>query len=254
MLYRIHENLFAVEDTPLAYLELPEHKVLLLADVHLGFEEYMATKGVFLPRLQLKKVIEIIERGLSVANADTLIIVGDVKHLFDKLGRRESKDLGEFLMYVKKKFNRVVLVRGNHDNFVYSLSMRYSVEFYESFQLGSILFIHGHKDFQLHDYSLIVIGHEHPSIVLKDPVTETTSKFPCFLKVPLQNSSTLVILPAAGAYQSGTAVSTSTESFLSPVVKKYGILRSAIPYVIVEADGVYELPTLAAIEELFTML
>jgi len=254
MLYKIHENLSAIEDLPLAYLSLPELKAMLLADVHLGFEEYMATKGLFLPRLQLEKVIEIIERGLSYVNVDALVIVGDVKHLFDKLGRKESKDLREFLTYVKKKFSRVILVRGNHDNFVYSLSQRYGIEFYESLQIGSALFIHGHKDFQLDNYSTIIIGHEHPSIVLKDPVTETTSKFPCFLKVPLQNSSTLVILPAAGAYQSGTAVSTSTESFLSPVVKKYGILRSAIPYVIVEADGVYELPTLAAIEELFTML
>ncbi|MCC6045779.1 MAG: metallophosphoesterase [Ignisphaera sp.] len=254
MLYKIHENLFAVEDLPLAYLALSDNKALLLADIHLGFEEYMATKGVFLPRLQLKKVIEVIERGLSTINADTLIIVGDVKHLFDKLGRRESKDLGEFLTYVKKKFNRVVLVRGNHDNFVYSLSMRYGVEFYENFQLSSILFIHGHKDFQLNGFSLVIMGHEHPSIVLKDPVTEVVAKFPCFLKVPLQNTSTLVILPAAGAYQSGTAVSTSVESFLSPIVKKYGVLREAIPYAIVESEGVYELPTLAAIEGLLAAL
>jgi len=254
MLYKIYENLFAVEDLPLAYLSLPELKALLLADVHLGFEEYMATRGVYLPRLQLKRVIEIVERGLSLANADTLIIVGDVKHLFDKLGRKESRDLSDFLTYVKKRFSRVVLVRGNHDNFVYSLSMRYGIEFYESFQAGSTLFIHGHKDFQLDGYNLIIIGHEHPSIVLKDPITETVTKFPCFLKVPLQNSSTLVILPAAGAYQSGTAVSTSTQSFLSPIVKRLGILGEAMPYAIVETEGVYELPTLTTIERLLSAL
>jgi hypothetical protein len=249
---------YAVDDLPVAYLDHPKLRAVLIADIHLGFEEYMATKGVFLPRYQLKRATEIVDHVASSVNVDTLVIVGDIKHLFDKLGRRESKDLAEFVTYIKKRFSRVVLVRGNHDNFVYSFSQRYGVEFYESLAVDDVLIVHGHKEADLSGYKLVIMGHEHPSIAIKDPVTEVVSKLPCFLKIPLrvnqELATTAVVLPAAGAYQAGTAVSTSPESFLSPIIRKYAVLEEAIPYAIVEKESVYELPPLKDIERLLAML
>lgn len=254
MLYEIYNSVYGVDDLPIAYLSVNGLKALLIADIHLGFEEYMATKGVYVPRMQLRKAVEIIEKALNTVDVDTLIIVGDVKHLFDKLGRRESKDLHEFLLYAKKKFSKVILVRGNHDNFIYSLSQRYGVEFLEVLELNGILFVHGHKRIELGgNNNLVIMGHEHPSIALKDPVTEAVTKLPCFLKIPLSNGATAIVLPAAGAYQTGTSVSTSPESYLSPIVKKYGILRNAKPFAVVEGEGIFELPTLSAIEDLIAM-
>ncbi len=254
MLYEIYSGVYGVDDLPVAYFVSSDLKALVVADIHLGFEEYMATKGVYVPRMQLSKAIDIIEKALNTVNADTLIIVGDVKHLFDKLGRRESRDLHEFLVYVKKKFGRIVLVRGNHDNFIYSLSQRYGIEFYESIKVGNTLFVHGHKNIDLENsFHLLIMGHEHPSIVLKDPITDAVTKLQCFLKIPLQNGSTAIVLPAAGAYQSGTSVSTSTESYLSPIIRGYGVLKEAKPFAIVENEGLFELPTLSAIEDLLAM-
>ncbi|MEM0027336.1 MAG: metallophosphoesterase [Ignisphaera sp.] len=254
MLYEIYNGIYGVDDLPIAYLSTGSLKSLVVADIHLGFEEYMATKGVYIPRMQLNKAIDIIEKALNTVNVDTLIIVGDIKHLFDKLGRRETRDLHEFILYVKKRFNRVVLVRGNHDNFIYSLSQRYGIEFYETMEFGNILFVHGHKKLELEDNTkLIIMGHEHPSIALKDPVTESVTKLPCFLRIPFQNGSTAIVLPAAGAYQTGTSVSTSPESYLSPIIKRFGVLRDAKPFAIVENEGLFELPTLSAVEDLLAM-
>lgn len=256
MLYELYPGILAVSDMPLLYIE--EFRALVAADIHLGFEEYMAEKGVYLPRVQLKKVLEYMERSLGLVRADTLIIVGDVKHLFDRLGRRESKDLSEFFTYTSNRFSRILLVKGNHDTFVHSISKKYSVEVYDQLRMGNILFIHGHRDdldnVERGNVELIIMAHEHPSISLKDPVTGYSSKFPCFLAAPLREGWKVLVLPAAGLYQSGTPVTTSPEGYLSPILRNRALLADAKPYAIVEKDGVFELPRLADIEDLISLL
>ncbi|MCS7111561.1 MAG: metallophosphoesterase [Ignisphaera sp.] len=255
MLYELYSGIFAISDIPAVYIE--RLGVLAIADVHLGFEEYMAEKGVYLPRMQLKKVLEYIERSLSIVRANTLIIIGDVKHLFDRLGRRESRDLGEFFTYVTKRFSKTILVRGNHDTFVYSISKRYGVEIHERLEMENIVILHGHRDdlsdLKEKDVELFIMAHEHPSISLKDPTTGYSTKFPCFLLTPLKEGGKVLVLPAAGLYQSGTPVTTSPEGYLSPILRRRALLVDAKPYAIVEKDGVYELPRLLDIEDLLSI-
>lgn len=252
MLLKVIEGVQAVEDLPLAHLRVGGLSALLVADVHLGFEEYMASRGVYLPKRQLRQAIEIIERGLSVVDADTLIVVGDVKHLFDKLGRRESKDLHEFLSYATKRFAKVILIRGNHDNFVYPVSKRYgNVELQESLVVGDVMLAHGHKALEIPEgVKAVVMAHEHPSLSLRDPVVGHVVRLPCFLLVPLKNGKHALVLPAAGAYQSGTPISVSPHAYLSPLIVSMGVLGEAKPFAIVGGEGVFELPRLSVIEEL----
>ncbi len=256
MLYELYPGIFAISDIPAIYLE--RFRVFAIADIHLGFEEYMAEKGVYLPRMQLRKVLEYIEKGLNIVKADTLIVVGDVKHLFDRLGRRESRDLGEFFTYATKMFSKVILVRGNHDTFMYSISKKYNVEVHERLKLENILFAHGHKDvlrdLEEKNVELLIMAHEHPSVSLKDPITGYSIKFPCFLLTPLKDNLKALVLPAAGLYQSGTPITTSPEGYLSPILRNRALLADTKPYAIVENEGIYELPRLLAIEDLLSLL
>ncbi len=245
-------GVYAVLDLPMVFI--PRYRALVIADIHLGFEEDMASKGVFLPRVQLKKVIEFIERGLEVTNARILVIAGDVKHHFEKLGRREAKDVKEFFGFAKQRFDRVILVRGNHDTFVYSVSRRYGVEIYDRLWMGDTLIVHGHRELEPEDRPrLVIMGHEHPSIALRDTLG-SLAKLPCFLLVPLNRGCKALILPAAGVYQSGTAVSTARDSFLSPIIRAEGMLEDAQPFALIEGEGVFELPKLSAIEDLMHMI
>ncbi len=241
-------GVYAVLDLPMVFIQ--RFRSLVLADIHLGFEEDMASKGVFLPRVQLKKVMEFIERGLEVTNARNLIIAGDVKHHFEKLGRREARDVKEFFNFARQRFDRVMLVRGNHDTFVYSISRRYGVEVYDKLWMGDILIVHGHRELEPSDRPrLVIMGHEHPSIALRDTLG-SLAKLPCFLLVPLKRGCRALVLPAAGIYQSGTAVSSARDSFLSPIIRTEGILEDAQPFALIEGEGVFELPKLSAIEDL----
>ncbi len=212
--------------------------VAIVADLHLGFEEEMGKKGIFLPPAQLKRALEVVE-ALSKATR-TLVIAGDLKHQFGRLGKQERVDVERFLDAVEKRGLKLILVRGNHDNFVRHLVEDRGFEVVEELDLGNGLkVIHGHKEAELGEVT--VMGHEHPSIAMRDPVG-AVAKFPCFLRVPTERGH-LVVLPAVGIYQSGTNVSLNREAYLSPILKRLK-LEEAIPYVADPELGIVEFPPL----------
>ncbi len=253
MLFEIYGDIYAVEDLPVIYIK--RFNTLVVTDIHLGFEEDMASKGIFLPRVQLRKSIEIIDRAQNKTKALQLIIAGDVKHHFEKLGRREVRDLKEFFKYVLKRFEKVIVVRGNHDTFMYSFSRKLDIELYDKLWLDNILIVHGHRELDRNDsFDILIMGHEHPSISLKDPITSYGIKIQCYLLVPLKRGGRALVLPAMGVYQSGTSVSISREVYLSPILRDEGILEEAKPYAIIDGEGVYELPKLSSIIDLMKII
>ncbi|MEM4514062.1 MAG: metallophosphoesterase [Ignisphaera sp.] len=253
VLYRIYGDVYALADLPAIYI--PKFKAVVIADVHLGFEEDMASKGVFLPRIQLSKTVDVIEKSLSYVDASILVIAGDIKHRFEKLGRKEARDLREFLEVSIKRFRKIVIVRGNHDTYLLTVCKKLGIDIYDALWLDDILVVHGHKDIRgKKGFSLVLMGHEHPSIALKDPVTGHSTKFPCFLLAPLKKGGYALVLPALGVYQSGTAISTHSESYLSPIMRGEADLENAKPFIIVEGEGIVELPRLKLIEDLMAFM
>ena len=242
------EGLIIVEDLPMLFDR--RSRALIFADLHLGFEEDMAERGIFLPRAQLKKALEALEKGFEYVDAEAVVIAGDVKHIFGKLGRYEQYELRQLFDFLKKSVDKVYLVRGNHDNFVAPIAKRYGVEVVNELWLGDTLVVHGHK--LLPEDSkprLVIMGHEHPSVALRDSLGSLT-KIPCCLSMPLRRGCKLVILPALGIYQSGTSVSLQRESYLSPIVREEGVLEEAVPYALLENEGVFELPPLKYMQDL----
>ncbi|UXD21697.1 phosphoesterase [Ignicoccus pacificus DSM 13166] len=222
--------------TPFGGLVYKGH--VIIADLHLGFEEEMSRKGVYLPPAQLKKALEVLKLSLKISNK--VIIAGDLKHLFSKLGRMEQRDVLRFLDAAEEMGAELILVRGNHDNFVRHLLQERGFDVVNELDIGEIKVVHGHEDVEPGE--ITVMGHEHPSLALRDPIG-ATAKFPCFLKVPHERGY-LVVLPAVGLYQTGTNVSLIKESYLSPIIKKYAKLEEAVPYVADEELGVVEFPPL----------
>ncbi len=253
MLFEIYDDIYAVGDLPAIYFK--KFNALIIADIHLGFEEDMASKGIFLPRVQLRKSIEIIDKAQNMTRAAQLIIAGDVKHHFEKLGRREVRDLREFFEYVSRRFEKIIIVRGNHDTFMYSFSRKLGIELYDKLWLNNVLLVHGHRELDKSDsFDIVIMGHEHPSISLKDPVTGYGIKIQCHLIVPLRRGGKALVLPAMGVYQSGTPISISREAYLSPIIRDEGILEEAKPYAIIEGEGIYELPKLSSITDLLKII
>ncbi len=215
---------------------------VIIADLHLGFEEEMYSKGVYLPPAQLKRALEVLE--LSSELSKKVIIAGDLKHIFSKLGKKEQREVKAFLDRAEEMDLELVLVRGNHDNFVKHLLEERGFDVVTELDLGEVKVVHGHEDLQLD--GVVLMGHEHPSLAIRDEIGVSV-KFPCFLKVPLEKGLAIV-LPAIGPYQTGNNVGLHKEAYLSPIIRSKGRLREAVPYVIDEELSVVEFPPLSLLE------
>lgn len=220
-------------------------KYVIIADLHLGFEEYMSKRGVYLPPLQLSRALEILER---LPKTRTLVIAGDIKQSFEGIGKQEKRDVITFLERATAKFDEVILIRGNHDTFIKPILNDFGVELADELVDGDIIIVHGHEMVKS-EGRLIIMGHEHPSISLRDQLG-VTAKFPCFLHVPLVDGRKALILPPVGAYQSGTNVTLDKRGYLSPIIRELGVLEEAVPYVLEEDLGILEFPKLSLLADM----
>ncbi len=253
----VHPGVELVVDTP--YIYLRRYRALVIADAHLGFEEAMAEAGLFLPRGQLKQLIQDIEFAFNSLNIGMVIIAGDLKHRFDRLGFQERREIEEVMNLFKKKGVEVVFVRGNHDNYASIVTSRYGVNPIPHYKLEEILVIHGHQSFEeaggedlLKGVELVIYGHEHPSISISDRLGKV-AKFPCFLEIPLKIGERIIkglVAPAAGSYQAGSPITTIRSNYLSPITKNNGDIENIKPYILSRGEGIFELPTLGYMQDL----
>ncbi|MCY0883855.1 MAG: phosphoesterase, partial [Acidianus infernus] len=62
--------------------------------------------------------------------------------------------------------------------------------------------------------------------------------------------SKALILPAIGSYQAGNDISLIHNNYMSPLIRNYGILEEAKPYVIIEGEGIMEFPKLELLKNI----
>ncbi|MEM3352019.1 MAG: metallophosphoesterase, partial [Saccharolobus sp.] len=163
----IAKGIYISEDLPVLYIK--DADSIVLSDVHIGYEEEMSRKGIYIPKVQKKKFINIVNKSLSVFNTKNIIINGDFKHSFDRLTKQEREELTEVLKYLKELGTNVTIVRGNHDNYISLITEKFdNVKLVEDMEIGEIYLTHGHKNIEPKDNITYIIGHEHPRISLRD--------------------------------------------------------------------------------------
>ncbi len=188
---------------------------LILADLHLGYEGVLAKNGVFLPKLNLKYILEQIEgvsKTLGKENIKRVIVVGDIKNEFDEVDDSEIDELFSFVNYLRNEiFDRnleIVLIKGNHDNYVdaYAKSLNLKV-FRQEFLIEKYLMFHGEEKPSkelLDKAKFLITAHEHPAIAIYSEIKEKI-KLKCFLYGRYQDKEVLVI-PAISYYATGTEI------------------------------------------------
>ncbi len=238
------EGVEVVDELPAIYLR--GHGVLVLADTHLGFEEEMAESGVYIPPFQLGRVMRVIKEAVEGVEPKTVVIAGDFKHIFSRLGRVERRELAEVLTYLLPRVDDVIVVRGNHDNYLPLLRRKFPFKIVDHLLVGRYLIIHGHKDIPegVGEWDTLIFGHEHPSITIRDSIG-VIGKFPCFLIGELADGRRFVTLPAVGAYQTGSRITLDRDTYLSPILKRRAVLERVRPVIVDEEVGLFELPPLS---------
>jgi len=214
-------------------LYLEDYDTAVMADFHLGYEDVMAQKGLFLPKLQYPYVMDLLNNIFEKYGPRRMIINGDLKHEFSRNMPQEWREIEEVVDYIKDR-SELVVVRGNHDNFLKTILGRRGIELRDHYKLGHYLFVHGHKDVNIPKDTILIIAHEHPSITIRDEVYATV-KYPCFLY-----SKKLVVLPAVSLYAAGTDI--CKNEYISPILQSSNISFNI--YAIDENEGVIPLGSL----------
>jgi len=196
-------------------LYIKKERILVVGDLHLGFEESLNKQGVLIPRLQFKETYAKIEKLLENLKPKLVILVGDVKHEFSTISNQEWNNISRIIKLVKLH-SELIIIKGNHDNIIKPIAERESADVKDSYTLGKIQFLHG--DVIKKPLSkIIIIGHEHPAISFKERPTE---KFKCFLKGKYKKS-TLIVMPSFNPVAEGSDI---TKNYpLSPFLKQANI-------------------------------
>ncbi len=207
-------------------LYVPTYQALIIADVHLGFEEALHEEGTLVPRGHFRQLMERLERILAHVGIDPerpleqLIINGDLSHRFGFLSAPEWKETREFLQRVREISRHVVIIEGNHDAHLNVVTEDLGgIQVARFYKLGHLLFIHGDSapDPLPSHTKMILMGHEHPAVGLRDSVTGRIELYKCFL-VGCYHNRRLVVLPSFNPWVQGTDL--TRERCLSPLLSE----------------------------------
>ena len=202
-------------------LFFPKKKILIISDLHLGYEEALNRKGVLIPRFQFKDTITRLKPILETTKPETVIINGDLKHEFGLIMDQEWRDILQLIDLIDQYAKKIVLIKGNHDVKLGPIARKRSIELVPRYEFDGYLVMHGDKipdDLKQLNVHTLIIGNEHPAISIGDTIRRETYK--CFLIGMFRSwlkKLNLIVLPSFNQVTIGTDV--SKEKLLSPFLK-----------------------------------
>ncbi len=196
-------------------LFFPENGILVIGDLHIGYDLMLQQSGILIPERQVDEVIDNLKRIFKEIKKEKFLIkkiifLGDIKHFFG-FEWKEKNYFNEVLEFLKKHFSEknIILIKGNHDTIDYFGMMR---DYYIS---GDIAFIHGHKSFSPifnKKIKMIILGHLHPSVTLSDKYGIKREKYKCFLVGKFKGKK-IIIMPSFLTTIEGTTVNSLDEEY-----------------------------------------
>ena len=150
-----------------------KRKNLVITDLHIGFENSMASNEIFVGKNStINETIQEVSEMIESQKPDSLILLGDVKSSIKSISRNEWDEIPRFFKEIGEKCD-VTLIPGNHDASIQRLvpdniSMISSAGMVEE----NMLLTHGHtmpsENFSHVDK--IVMGHIHPVFFQEDSI------------------------------------------------------------------------------------
>ena len=263
-LLRLGPGLNAIRGQAALLLARPGQRVLVLADLHIGWESTLADKGFHIPS-QVGKMLKRIERIVKAYRPRKLIFLGDVKHTVAGAEAEEWAEIPAFFEELKKLVDEIAVVPGNHDGRLDAL-LPDGVEMLSSGGValwGSFGLFHGHAwpSPELLACRWLIMGHVHPVVVFREgPYFRTSSRI--WLLSDCDGSSLaeemvkrgkarpdelgdiraekLLVMPSFNEFLGGQAVNrprSGDESFIGPVLRSRSVdLANAEVYML---DGTF---------------
>ncbi len=207
---QISQNIQIIETS----LWLEQEKILVINDLHLGYEEALQCKGVLVPHFQLKEIIAILDRIFTQVTPEKIIINGDLKHEFGRVLRQEWSEVLQLIDFLLQHGKEVIIIKGNHDPIIQPIAEKRRTKVVTEYRIGETLIIHGDVLVET-DAQRIIIGHEHPAITIREG--SKWEKYKCFLHGKW-NGKELIAVPSFNPLLEGTDI--LKEQMLSPFLTK----------------------------------
>lgn len=207
-----------------------EH-TLVVADVHLGYAWSQRRRGALLPLAEVEEAGSRLQALVREYRPEILVFLGDLVH-GPRLAAPVRAALCDLLARLAPAC-RLVLTVGNHDTFVPALVAEAGLplQCVCEWRAGPHLLLHGDQPGTvLGGRGFVVMGHEHPVLVLGDDVA-THARCPCFLE-----GTRRLMLPAFSRWAAGVVAGRS------PFMSKLAATAHWHAAVVVLGDRLLRLP------------
>lgn len=161
-----------VRPFPALLLRKNSKRVLVVADLHIGWEVTLTQRGVHVPS-QAPKILDKMLRLIKKCKPTEIIFLGDVKHTVAGVEIEEWRDIPDFFEAIQKKVPDIQVIPGNHDgNLEPLLPETVKILPYTGIALGDVGLFHGHAwpAPELLGCRNLVTAHVHPMVAFRDPM------------------------------------------------------------------------------------
>ena len=164
-------TLAPVNASPSLLLQGEDERVLVVGDLHIGWELTLAQQGIHVPS-QTNKLLDRLLGVIRESNPTRIIFLGDVKHTVVGAELEEWRDVPEFFEKVITVVSDIQVIQGNHDGNLEPLTPS-SVKILPPAGIalwGKYGLFHGHAwpAPELLGCEILIQGHLHPMVAFMD--------------------------------------------------------------------------------------
>jgi putative SbcD/Mre11-related phosphoesterase len=144
---------------------------LVVADLHIGFEEKFKAGGVKL-RASTQKMLSEISEICMKQTIDEIIILGDVKFTIGRVSALERREI-PLLLEQLSRLAKTTVILGNHDGALSTILPREVTLHPEPHRvIGDLCLVHGHTLLPKlpRNVTKVVMGHIHPTYLREGSV------------------------------------------------------------------------------------
>ena len=205
-----------IDSEPALLLRRGKERVLVLGDLHIGWEVTLAQQGIHVPS-QTAKMFERLKKIILDEKPSRVVMLGDLKHSVTGAELEEWRDVPEFFEKLLKLVPSVQVISGNHDGNLEPLTPSQvelmgptGIALWDRFGL-----LHGHAwpSPEILGCETLILGHLHPAVTLRDALGYRLTK-PAWVTAPCNGRKLLRgTMKAAGVTAKRNLEQMLTEKF-----------------------------------------
>ena len=213
-------------------------RYLIIADLHIGFEEQYCKRGIMIDESYIDEMYDDIKALVYDTDPDNIVLLGDVKDSIARISKSEWKLIPDFI-YRISRLAKVIIIPGNHDNNINKLIHdinNVEIASIHGMLIDDTLLMHGHTLPSILNVDRMIIGHIHPRIVKEDSIVNGERVW-IFLKIDksILNSKgmmDIIIIPTFNRYLRARSVYNDS---IIPLLKR--VYDKIIDCLIITLDG-----------------